>query len=112
MRYETHLKNGEVVQIKRWKYLLNWWSPIFGIATILITGALFFGNLNARIFDTSEQKYEVIKHAENEDIHLTTWNKERLVTHEQFDELRKYWDEQLKEIKDLIKENRTRINSK
>lgn len=99
-KYETKL-DGNIVQIPKWKYLLNWWSPIFGIATILVAGAIFMGSFSSRIFDTPEQKYNVVNHTTQEELHLTQKQRETLVEYKEFQELKtelRTISEELKEI--------------
>ena len=113
----THNKEGKILEIPYWKYLLNWWSPIFGIITIIVIGAIFFSNLSERIFANGQQKYEVVKHVEDidkgiDELHLTKENKNKYVERKEIESLKEYWDKQLTDIKDLIKENRQAIGKK
>lgn len=98
-KYETKI-DGNVTQIPKWKYLLNWWSPIFGIVTILIAGAIFMASFSARIFDDSDQKYEVVNHYKKDEVHLTPMQRQTLVEYKEFQELK----EQLKLISEELKE--------
>lgn len=98
-KYETKI-DGNITQIPKWKYLLNWWSPIFGIITILIAGAIFMTSFSSRIFDDTTQKVEVINHYKNDEIHLTQTQRKTLVEYKDFLDVK----QQLKDINDELKE--------
>jgi hypothetical protein len=92
--------DGNVVQIPKWKYLLNWWSPILGILGAFLTGVIFLVNLEARIFDTSEQKFDTVKHTKNAEVHLNKEERANLTTVSEMKELK----DEVKEINDKIDE--------
>lgn len=96
---ETEI-NGKVIVIPKWKYLLNWWSPILGIITMLVIGTIWFGSLNEKIFDNAEQKYKIIKHPDDDNIHLTKTQRDALVDYKDFNNLK----EQLKSMDNKLDE--------
>ena len=96
--------NGEFTEIPKWKYLLNWWSPIIGIVTVIIMGTGMIGSFNERIFDNSKQKYETVEHTKEKRIHLTDEQKATFVTRTEFDKSLMDNKEDLDEIKAILRE--------
>ena len=96
------IDSGKMLAVSKWKYILNWWSPVIGIITMIVVVTIFFANADNRMFQDGEQKYETVKHAQE-----TTMIKldERYVRKDDLKNIEKL----LEDLKETAKENRQDI---
>ena len=96
------IDSGRMLAVPKWKYILNWWSPVIGIITMIVVVTLFFSNATSRMFDTGEQKYETITVAKETS---TTKLDERYVRRDELKNIEKL----LNDLKETATENRQDI---
>jgi len=96
------IDSGRMLAVPKWKYILNWWSPVIGIITMIVVVTLFFSNATDRMFDDGGQKYEAITNVKETS---TTKLDLRYVKR---DELKNI-EELLKDLRETAKENRQDI---
>ncbi len=88
-----------------WETIRKNWAIIIVVLTWLFYSVLFFATINGRVFDSLQQKYEVVKHSYDKNIHTTyAENVTKFTTRPEYEAFKSDTNRQLQDIKDDLKE--------
>ena len=113
------LDSGKYVAVPKWEHWIKLWTPIVAIIIFLVSMIRWYDDVNARMFDSQKQKYEVFaelrydsantlkprekaeifNHIHNTDLHMSKKMKdEQYVPRKELTEMTKNLKNQIKTI--------------